>query len=155
MTRIEKQVVIERPVSEVLGFARDWRNIPRYFDYIQEVKPLSEGTQGVGARYWVKLKFLGRAMTSQWETVEYKENEGWTFLTPLMGVAARKRWRFDSLGGSTQVSFALEYEPRPAVLGPVLDVLVLRRQWNKLCERGIQNFKRLLEAETPKAPRPA
>jgi uncharacterized membrane protein len=155
MTRIAKQVVIERPVNEVLGFAREWRNIPRYFDYIQELEPLSERTEGEGARYLVKLKFLGRAMTSEWETVEYMDNEGWTFLTPLMGVAARKRWRFESLGGSTRVSFALEYEPRPVVLGPMLDVLLLRRQWNKLCERGIQNFKRLVEAEAPKAALPA
>ena len=154
MTRIEKQAVIERPVNVVLGLAREWRNIPRYFDYIQEVTPLGERTEGLGARYLVKLTFLGRGMTSEWETVEYKDDEGWTFLTPLMGVAARKRWRFDSLGGSTRVSFTLEYEPKPAVLGPILDALVLRRQWNKLCERGIQNFKRLVEAETPQAPLP-
>ena len=155
MTRIEKQVVIERPVNEVLGFARDWRNIPRYLDYIQEVKPLSERTEEEGARFLVKLTFLSRAMTSKWELVEYKEGEGWTFVTPLMGVAARKQWRFDSLGGSTRVSFTLEYEPRPAVLGSILDRLLLRRQWNKLSERGMQNFKRLVEAETPKAAVPA
>lgn len=155
MTRIEKQAVIERPLNEVLGFAREWRNIPRYFDYIQEVTPLTEKTEGLGARYLVKLRFLGRAMTSMWETVEYKDNEGWTFLTPLMGVAARKRWRFESADGSTRVSFALEYEPKPVVLGPILNVLLLRGQWNKLCDRGIQNFKRLVEAETPKATVPA
>jgi uncharacterized membrane protein len=151
MTRIEKQVVVEKPVHEVLAFASDWRNTPRYFDYIQEIKPLSATTEGRGARFAVNLRFLGRAMSSEWETVEYEEGKGWTFLTPLMGVAARKHWHFEPVNGSTRVTFTLEYKPTPAVLGPMLDVMVLRPKWNGICERGMQNFKRLAEAEAAKA----
>ena len=69
MTRIEKQIVVARPTEDVLRFTRDWRNIPRYLDYIQSVKPLTENPEGVGAKLLVNLTFLSRKMTSEWETV--------------------------------------------------------------------------------------
>jgi uncharacterized membrane protein len=151
VTKIEKQIIIARPKEDVLRFATAWRNIPRYLDYIEDVRPLTEQTEGVGARLLVNLTFLGRKMTSEWETVEYNAGEGWTFKAPLMGVEARKRWRFESAdepaGGSTRVSFALEYQPKPAVIGPMTDAIVLRRRWDQIYERGLQNLKRVVESE--------
>jgi uncharacterized membrane protein len=147
MTRIEKQVVIAKPMEDVLRFARDWRNIPRYLDYIQEVKPLTELTEGKGARLSVNLTFLGRKMTSVWETMEYNKDEGWTFKAPLMGIEARKRWHFEPVGESTRASFTLEYRPKPAVIAPLADVLLSRRRWDELYERGMQNLKRIVESE--------
>lgn len=150
MTRIEKQIVVARPTDDVLRFARDWRTIPRYLDYIQDVKPLTEITVGKGARYLVHLTFLGRKMTSEWETIEYDERKGWTFTAPLMGIVARKCWRFDPIGESTQVSFALDYDPKPPVIAPLADALLLRRRWDQIYERGMQNLKRVIEAEPAK-----
>jgi uncharacterized membrane protein len=147
MTRIEKQVVIARPIEDVLRFAREWRNIPRYLDYIQAVKPLTEITEGTGARFLINLTYLGRKMTSEWETIEYAEGEGWTFEASLMGIKARKRWRFEAVGESTRATFTLEYEPEPAVVGPLVDAVLFRPKWDKLYERGMQNLKRVLESE--------
>jgi uncharacterized membrane protein len=145
MTRIEKQVIVAKPAAEVLHFAGDWRNIPTYLDYIQEVKPLTEITEGKGARYLVNLTYLGRKMTSEWETVEYDQGEGWTFATPLMGIVARKHWRFEPMGESTRVSLVLEYDPKPPIIAPLADVLLLRRKWDQICERGVRNLKRAVE----------
>ena len=147
MTRIEKQVIVAKPAEEVLRYAKDWRNIPKYLDYIQEVKPLTETTEGKGAKYLVHLTYLGRNMTSEWETVEYDQDKGWTFTAPLMGIVARKYWSFEPMGESTRVSFALEYDPKPAVIAPIADAVLLRRKWDQIYERGLQNLKRLVEAE--------
>ena len=147
MTRIEKQILVSRPVEDVLRFAGDWRTIPRYFDYIQDVTPLTETTVGKGARYLVHLTYLGRKMTSEWEMIEYDEGEGWTFAAPLMGIVARKHWRFEPEGESTRVSFALEYDPKPPVIAPLMDALLLRRKWDQIYERGMQNLKRVAETE--------
>jgi uncharacterized membrane protein len=147
MTRIYKQIVIRRPMGEVLTFARDWRNIPRYLDYIQSVRALTEKTEGAGARLSVNLTFLGRRMTSEWETVEYDESEGWTFKAPLMGVEARKHWHFEPVDGSTKVSFTLDYDPKPPVFAPLVDALLFRRKWDQIYDRGLQNLKRIVEAE--------
>jgi uncharacterized membrane protein len=150
MTRIQKQVVVARPAEEVLRFTRDWRTISRYLDYIQDVKPLTEMTQGKGARYLVHLTYLGRKMTSEWETIDYDEHKGWTFTAPLMGIVARKYWHFESLGDSTRVSFALEYDPKPPVVAPLVDMLLLRRKWDQIYERGLQNLKRIIEEQQPR-----
>lgn len=147
MTRIEKQTIIGRPAEDVRRFARDWRNIPRYFDYIHSVEPLTEKTEGLGAKLLVKLTFLGRRMTSVWEVAEYDERTGWTFTTPLMGIVARKHWRFEPVGESTRVTFVLEYDPKPPVVAPLMDLLILRRKWVQICERGMRNLKRIIEAE--------
>jgi len=149
MTRIDKQVVIRRPMEDVLRFTREWRNIPRYLDYIQSVKPLAENSQGVGAKLLVNLTFLGRRMSSEWETVEYNADEGWTFKAPLLGVEALKHWRFEPVGESTQVSFSLEYDPKPPVIAPLVDALLLRRKWDQIYERGLQNLKQILESAPP------
>lgn len=147
MTRVEKQITVARPTEDVLRFACDWRTIPRYLDYIREVKPLTENTEGKGARYLVHLTYLGRKMTSEWETIEYDQQKGWVFTAPLMGIVARKHWHFEPVGESTRVSFALEYDPKPPVIAPLLDALLLRRKWDQIYERGLQNLKRIIEAE--------
>ena len=147
MTRIEKAVIINRPVEQVLRFARDWHNIPRYLDYIQSVEPLTENSEGLGAKLLVHLTFLGRRMTSEWETVEYDPAGGWKIKAPLMGVVPSKQWRFEPAGDSTRVSFTLEYDPKPPVVAPLVDALLFRRKWGQIYERGMGNLKRLLEAE--------
>ena len=145
MTRIERQVVIAKPTAEVFSYAGDWRNFPTYLDYIQEVKPLTETTQGKGAKYLVDLTYLGRKMTSEWETIEYDQDKGWTFTAPLMGIVARKYWSFEPTGEATRVSFALEYDPKPPIIAPLADALLLRRKWDQIYERGLQNLKRTIE----------
>ena len=101
----------------------------------------------MGARLHVDLTFLGKARTSDWETVQYDADKGWTFLTPLMGVDARKEWRFESADGSTRVAFTLAYQPKPPVIGPVVNAFLFKPRWNEICERGIQNLKRVMESE--------
>lgn len=147
MTKIGKQVVIERPQEDVAAIARDWRNIPRYFDYIKDVRPLTEETAGLGARYLVRLRFLGRDMTSEWEMVEDQGDEGWAFVTPLMGVVARKTWSFQPMGDATSALLTLEYQPRPPIVGPLLDIMLLKRRWVAITTQGMEGLKRLAEAQ--------
>ena len=148
MTKLDRQVVVERPLADVLGFARDWRNIPRYLDYIRDIRPLAEYTEGLGARYSLDLTFLGRQMSTQWEVVAFDENRGWTFKGSLMGVEALKVWRFEPLDESTRVLFTMEYDPKPPVVAPLADALFIRRRWEQVYGRGLRNLKQLVESES-------
>ena len=154
MIRIEKSVVIGAPLDKVYAFAVDWRNLTRYFEYIHEVKPITEKTVGEGARLALTIKFLGRVMDVEWEGTEHIENVGWTFSGPLMGIKAVKRWRFVPVDDSTRVTFTLEYKPRP-LIGQIMYVLLVRPQFGGMCERSLQNLKRLIEAEAATAPKSA
>ena len=142
-------MLVARVAGDVVRFARDWRNIPRYLDYIQSVEPLTQNDEGLGAKLLVNLTFLGRKMTSEWEIVSYHAHQGWTFKAPLMGVEALKHWRFEPVGESTRVSFVLEYDPKPPVIAPLVDAVLLRRKWDQIYERGMQNFKRVIEEAEP------
>jgi uncharacterized membrane protein len=147
MTRIEESVVVGAPLDKVYAFAVDWRNLMRYCDYIREVKPTTEKTVGEGARFALRVKFLGRMMDAEWEGTEHTQNVGWTFNATLMGRKAVKRWRFAPVDDSTRVTFTLEYEPSPPLIGQLIDVLLIRPQWKRLYKRSFQNLKRLIEAE--------
>ncbi len=147
MVRIEKSIVIGAPLDKVYAFATEPRNLPRYFEYVQEVKPITEKTVGEGARLGLKIKFLGRVTDVEWEGTEHIEHVGWTFTGIFMGRKAVKRWRFAPVDDSTRVTFSLEYQPRP-LIGQIMYVLVVRPQFGGMCERSLQNLKRLIEAET-------
>ena len=147
MTKIEKSVVIGAPLEKVYAFAKDWRNLRRYFVHVHDVKPTTEKTLGEGARLSVRLKFLGRWMDSEWTGIELTENVGWTFSTTMMGREGTKRWRFTRVDGSTKVTFTLEYKPSPPILGQIMDMLLIKPQWNKVYERSFQELKRLMETE--------
>jgi hypothetical protein len=64
-----------------------------------------------------------------------------------MGVDARKNWRFEPADGFTRVAFTLAYQPKPPVIGPVVNVFLFKPRWNEICERGMQNLKRVMESE--------
>ncbi|HUT67765.1 MAG TPA: SRPBCC family protein, partial [Dehalococcoidales bacterium] len=143
--KLEHSVVIGAPLDKVFDFTTDWRNFANYFGYVREVKPATEKTVGEGARFSVRVKFMGMMMSSEWEMTEYVKNDRMTFITPLTGVRAIKRWRFIAVEGSTRVNFSLEYKPWP-LFGPLLDVLFIKSYWDKLSEKLVQNLKRLIEA---------
>jgi len=147
MTRIEKTVVISAPLEKVYTYASDWRNITRYFDYIEQVEPRTEKTLGEGALLAMRLRFLGRMMDCEWRGIEHEENVGWTFDATLMGVTARKVWRFSRVDDSTRAIYTLEYRPSPPIIGHAFDAVLIRREWDRLCERTVRALKRLAEAE--------
>lgn len=144
MTKIEKSVVIGAPLDKVYAFALDWRNLTRYIEYIHEVKPITKKTIGEGARFALRIKFLGRIMDVEWEGTEHIENVGWTFIGTIMGIKVAKRWRFAPVDDSTRVTFTLEYKPRTRLV----DALLNKPHWGKVYERAFQNLKRLIEAES-------
>jgi uncharacterized membrane protein len=146
MTKTEETVVIGAALEKVYTFAVDWRNFKRYLLYVHDIKPVNEKVIGVGAQYNLKVKFLGRMMTSDWECIEFLEKVGWTFSATLGGAKASKQWRFASEDGSTRVTFTMFYKPSPPVIGNIIDVLLIRPQWRKIYKRAFAELKHLMEA---------
>jgi len=147
MTRIEKSAVIQAPLEKVYAYASDWRSITRYFDYIERVEPRTERTLGEGALLAMRLRFLGRMMNCEWRGIEHEENVGWTFNAKLMGVTAKKVWRFSRVDDATRATYTLEYRPSPPIIGHAMDALLIRHEWDKLCGRTVRALKQLVEAE--------
>jgi ribosome-associated toxin RatA of RatAB toxin-antitoxin module len=149
MTKIETSVVIKAPLKKVFNFASDWRNIKRYFTYVHDIKPVSEKTTGLGAKFRLRIEFLRLMMNSDWECTEFIEKAGWSFNARLMGVTAVKKWRFSETDNSTRVTFSMKYNPSPPVIGQLADMLIIRRQWKKLYHQSFKELKRIMEEEKP------
>ena len=147
MRRIERSVVIKAPLEKVYGFTVDWRNLQRYFDYIHEVKPITDKTVGSGTRLRLKVKQLGRIWDIEWEVTEHIENVVWAFIqTDKLGQKSIKRYRFTRVDDSTRLTFTAEYKP-PPVIGYILAVLFLEPQWRKLYDQAFEKLKSLIEAD--------
>ncbi|MCX6796308.1 MAG: SRPBCC family protein [Candidatus Falkowbacteria bacterium] len=136
MTRIEKSVVIEAPLEKVFNFTANMSNLKRYFVYVTEIIPIDHDIIKKGAKYNLKVKFLGRLRDSEWECVEYDDKSGWKINATLMGVTAVKQWKFYKTNGSTKVIFTMNYKPSPPVIGNLLDLFL----WQIYCFQSFLNI---------------
>ena len=144
MTTIEKSVVINVPLKKVFDFAADMSNLKKYFVYVNEVESLGQAILKKDAKYSLKVKFLGGIRDSEWECIEY-DKSGWKIDATLLGVTARKQWKFNRINSYTKVTFTLDYEPAPPVFGKLLDVLIIKRSWVKLYEESFNKLKSIIE----------
>jgi uncharacterized protein YndB with AHSA1/START domain len=99
MTRIEGEIVIDRPVEEVFDFVADERNEPRYNPRMVRAEQISQGPIGLGTRFRTELRTAGRTMPM---TVEFT-----SFERPRL-LASRTR------SSMMQTEGALTFEPLPA-----------------------------------------
>jgi len=52
LVRFENRILIEKPISEVFGFLADFRNVPKWNDFVHTVKKETEGPVDVGTSYY-------------------------------------------------------------------------------------------------------
>ena len=72
MTRIERSIVIERPVDEVWQFVHDYKNDPLWQTTLRESRQLTDGPVGVGTQVREVRQFLGLKVELAWEVTEYE-----------------------------------------------------------------------------------
>jgi ligand-binding SRPBCC domain-containing protein len=152
MTRVETTVMIEAPIESVYEFASDWRNFPRYFTYIREVRPLTDENLGQRAELALKVKFRGLSLNSLWQGVGEVSPAGWAFDAKLMGRWARKTWTLLPVGNGTRLTFTLDYTMPPIpVLAGLMDRLWMKPGWQRIYAASFANLKKLMEADSRRA----
>jgi len=62
VTRIEGEIVIERPVEQVFDFVVDERNEPRYDSRLLRAEQTSTGPIGRGTRFRAETTMMGRTV---------------------------------------------------------------------------------------------
>jgi hypothetical protein len=125
VARIDGELFINRPVTEVFDFVADERNEPRYNPGIRRAEKLSPGPIGRGTR------FLAEAATGRRTsgiTIEYTAFERPGRLASSIHMAAADiagTLRFDPVDGGTRMRWSWELRPRglyrllAPVIGPV------------------------------------
>ncbi|MDX6414356.1 MAG: hypothetical protein QOG06_1971 [Gaiellaceae bacterium] len=74
MTKIERSIVIDRPVEEVWEFVHETADNILWQTTLAESEQLTEGPMDVGTRVREVRRFLGLRIESTWEMTEYEPN---------------------------------------------------------------------------------
>jgi uncharacterized membrane protein len=128
MVKEEGSVIIRRPIEEVFAYVGDLRHSPEWQAGLLEVRKVTEGPLGVGTRFTVVRKLLGRKLELSSEFVAYEPNTMVTFRFSG-SVPGEGSYLFESTQEGTRVTSRVEMRPRGfSRLAESLIAASLRRQ---------------------------
>ena len=143
-TKVEKSIIVNRPVHDVYEFWRNFENLPRFMDHLESVTVIDENRS-----HWIAKAPAGTRV--EWDAVIHNEVEGeliaWRSLpgadinnagsvhfSPVMGET-----------GQTEVRVVLSYEPPAGKVGVAVAKL-LGEEPSKQVADDLRRFKQVMEA---------
>ena len=144
MTKIERSVVIDRPVEEVWEFVHDTTKDALWQTTLVESEKLTDGPTRVGTKVREVCLFLGVRVELAWEVTEFEPTtrsalRGISGPVPLAG-----GYRFDPVDGGTRLTVTGELDAHGLfkLAEPVFARITARE-----LEANLGHLKDLLEAE--------
>ncbi|HEX6700525.1 MAG TPA: SRPBCC family protein [Gaiellaceae bacterium] len=144
MTKIERSIVIERPVEEVWDFVHDPAKDALWQTTLAESEKLTHGPMRVGTRVREVRHFLGVRIELAWEVTEYEPNvrsaiRGISGPIPLTG-----GYRFEPVEAGTRFTVSGELDAHGLFkLAEPVFARITRRE----LEANLGHLKDLLETE--------
>jgi uncharacterized membrane protein len=140
--KVERSVVVNRPVHEVYHFWRNFENLPRFMDHLESVTVLDENRS-----HWIAKAPAGTRV--EWDAVIHNEidNEliGWRSL-PGSDINHAGSVHFTPTAqGGTEVRVVLSYEPPAGKLGAAVAKL-LGEEPSQQVQDDLRRFKQVMEA---------
>ena len=151
MPRIEREIVIHRPVEEVFDFMADGRNEPHYNPHMLHAEQTSAGPIGRGTRFRTEVTTRGRSMEMAYEITAYERPRRLAsrLSKPLPVMDVQSTETFEPVPRGTRLRWVWEVEPRGVFrLMPALLTRMLRRRLDTV----LANIKRLLDAQQTTGP---
>jgi uncharacterized protein YndB with AHSA1/START domain len=103
MIKVERTLVIHRPVDQVFAYLSDVEHGPTYISGQREAHKTSTGQFGVGTTFATQSRLARRRSTH--EVTEYEPNRRLAWKA-TSGAPATTTWTFEPSGPSTRVTFA-------------------------------------------------
>ncbi|HEX4207983.1 MAG TPA: SRPBCC family protein [Ktedonobacteraceae bacterium] len=128
--RIEKQVIIHKPIEEVFAFLTDMRNVPRW-TLVKSIRPSdpNDPSVAVGKTFVQHIEFMNQHFEVQTEVTHYEPPRLFAFLLKSGPLPLESRFTLTPDDDGTQLTLVGEGEPGSVlkVLGP-LAVNIARKQ---------------------------
>ncbi len=144
MDAFELSIVIKRPIEEAFAFLANLENDVKWHSAFVEVRKTSGGSPGIGARFIVFERVLGRRTPgTEYEVTEYEPNRIAAWKT-VSGPLQLKFWRtFERVESGTRFAVRYEAELRGffKLVMPLLAGSVRRQH-----EGDLRKLKELMEA---------
>ncbi len=154
MTELKAEIRIAAPKQRVWQTLADLGGIHHFHPGVKDSYYLSDERDGVGASRRCELKPAGQLDERVVEWVEGEtlaldivETRG---MPPLRDAGGR--FTLSEENGETVVALALRYEVGLGFLGPIIDALMMRRQFERTVPAVLRGLKRHVESgAAPKA----
>lgn len=145
MIKINKSLVINRPIDEVFDYIGDQRNTPQWQSGLVEVRRITEGPPGIGTKHAFVRKFMGRKMEATNEYIAYEPNKKITFKTTSGPVRLEASYLFESTADGTKVTGLIEMQA--AGLFGFAEPLIAK-SLDRESDAAMTELKRLLESRS-------
>jgi len=140
--KVERSVVVGRPVQEVYQFWRNFENLPRFMDHLESVTVIDENRS-----HWVAKAPAG--LRIEWDATIHNEIENeliaWRSLPGADVNNAGSVHFTPTADGRTEVRVVLSYEPPAGKLGAAVAKL-LGEEPSGQVEDDLRRFKQVMEA---------
>jgi uncharacterized membrane protein len=146
MTKVQASVEVNAPITEVFAYASDWRQWEEWWQGVSKFRPTTQLSRGTGTRYAYRAWIAGVTMNLESEIRDFVEKVGWKAVA-VKGPPHRTHWIFEDKGGSTRLTYVMEYSLPVPLLGPLLDSLLMRPQWQRMLNKSLENLKIHFERE--------
>ena len=143
MIKIEKSIIINRPVEEVWKFMSNIENATKWDRGVLEAKQTSEGPIGVGSTLQTRRQMLGRQRIGKLRVSEYVPNKIIALQASLGQIAAAQiRYSFEPVEDRTRMTSTAEVELHGAwrLIAPLLSPMLERDG-----REDMANIKRIME----------
>ena len=138
---VEESVTIDRPISELYRFWRNFENLPQFMEHLESVAMREEGIS-----HWV-AKGPAR-MRPEWDAriINEVENKviGWQSLEGSM-ISTAGSVNFDEDAHGTRVTVHLQYNPPGGRAGAAI-ARIFGEEPNQTIREDLRRFKQLMEA---------
>ena len=144
MTRIERSIVIDRPIDEVWEFVHDTTKDALWQTTLAESEKLTGGPMRVGTKVREVRRFLGLRIETAWEVTEYEPNRKSAIRAVSGPVPFTGGYRLDPSDAGTKFTVNGELDAHGFFkLAEPVFARITRRE----LEANLGHLKDLLEAE--------
>jgi hypothetical protein len=146
MDSFELSIVINRPIEDAFAFLANLENDVKWHSAFVEVRNMSGGSLGVGARFLVFEGLFGRRIGGAvYEVTEYEPDRSASWKTVSGPLQLKFRRTFERVDGGTRFAVRYEGEPRGFIklAWPLITRMVKRMQGGDM-----RDLKALMEAQS-------
>jgi uncharacterized membrane protein len=141
--KVKRSVTVNRPISEVYGFWRNFENLPRFMTHLKSVQVLDDGRRS----HWVVVGPAGKRVEWDAETVEDRPNEliSWRSLPGgNVDTSGYVRFKPATGGRGTEILVEMRYDPPGGVIAATIAML-FGESGEQVVTRDLQAFKSVME----------
>jgi len=110
--KVEKSVIIKKPVAEVFAYSQDNENYTKWQSGVESMQ-MDEGPDNVvGSRYTEVRKFLGKEMRTTMEITAFTENVKWAAKVIKGPMPYEVTMTYAAVPEGTKITTIVEGEPK-------------------------------------------